>query len=67
MLALPVRSATLHGEGVICGPDGKSDFDRMRACFSRNGAAGGDRFAFLLTPAFATAFTRPLPRNPPRC
>jgi bifunctional non-homologous end joining protein LigD len=30
--ALPVRSV------VICGPDGKSDFDAMRACFSRQGA-----------------------------
>jgi ATP dependent DNA ligase domain/Bacterial transcriptional regulator len=38
MQALPVRSVVLDGEGVICGPDGKSDFDAMRACFSRNGA-----------------------------
>jgi bifunctional non-homologous end joining protein LigD len=38
LLALPVRSVVLDGEGVICGPDGKSDFDAMRACFSRNGA-----------------------------
>jgi ATP-dependent DNA ligase len=30
-----VRSVKLGGEGVICDPDGKSDFDRMRACFSR--------------------------------
>jgi len=36
--ALPVRSAVLDGEGVICGRDGMSDFDRMRACFSRQGA-----------------------------
>ena len=36
--SLPVRSVMLDGEGVICGPDGKSDFDRMRACFSRQGA-----------------------------
>jgi ATP-dependent DNA ligase len=28
----------LDGEGVICGADGKSDFDRMRACFSPQGA-----------------------------
>ena len=27
---MPVRSVVLDGEGVICGPDGKSDFDRMR-------------------------------------
>jgi bifunctional non-homologous end joining protein LigD len=42
MRALPVGSVTLDGEGVICGPDGKSDFDRMRACFSRSiaGCAG---------------------------
>src|ERR1700757_1543876 len=33
--ALSVRSAALDGEGVICGADGKSDFDAMRACFSR--------------------------------
>jgi bifunctional non-homologous end joining protein LigD len=36
--ALPVRSVVLDGEGVICGRDGKSEFDRMRACFSRQGA-----------------------------
>jgi hypothetical protein len=28
--ALPVRSAIIDGEGVICGPDGRTDFDRMR-------------------------------------
>ena len=32
---LPVRSVILDGEGVICGPDGVSDFDRIRAVFSR--------------------------------
>ena len=35
---LPVRSVILDGEGVICGPDGVSDFDRMRAVFSRKGS-----------------------------
>jgi ATP-dependent DNA ligase len=30
--------AILDGEGVICGPDGVSDFDRMRGMFSRKGA-----------------------------
>ena len=29
--ALPVRSVTIDGEGVICGPNGRSDFDRLRA------------------------------------
>jgi bifunctional non-homologous end joining protein LigD len=38
MRTLPVRSVVLDGEGVICGPEGKSDFDRMRACFGRDGA-----------------------------
>src|SRR5215470_1928217 len=46
--ALPVRSAILDGEGVICGPDGVSDFDRMRACFSRNGAPEAFLSAFDL-------------------
>jgi bifunctional non-homologous end joining protein LigD len=31
MQSLPVRSVVLDGEDVICGADGKSDFDRMRA------------------------------------
>jgi bifunctional non-homologous end joining protein LigD len=43
-----VRSVVLDGEGVICGPDGKSDFDRMRACFSRNGATEALLYAFDL-------------------
>ena len=48
LLALPVRSAVLDGEGVICGTDGKSDFDQMRACFSRDGAPEAFLYAFDL-------------------
>jgi ATP-dependent DNA ligase len=44
--ALPVRSAILDGEGVICGPDGASDFDRMRAVFSRKGSPDVFIYAF---------------------
>jgi bifunctional non-homologous end joining protein LigD len=40
--------AVLDGEGVICGPDGKSDFDCMRACFSRNWASEAFLYAFDL-------------------
>jgi bifunctional non-homologous end joining protein LigD len=46
--ALPVKSATLDGEGVICGPDGKSDFDRMRAVFNRRGSTEAFLYAFDL-------------------
>ena len=46
LLALPVRSAAIDGEGVIYGRDGKSDFDRMRACFSRYGAPEAFLYAF---------------------
>jgi bifunctional non-homologous end joining protein LigD len=46
MQSLPVRSVVLDGEGVICGADGKSDFDRMRACFSRHGAPEAFLYAF---------------------
>ena len=46
LLTLPVRSVVLDGEGVICGPDGKSEFDRMRACFSRQGAPQAFLYAF---------------------
>ena len=48
MQALPVKSAAIDGEGVICGRDGKSDFDRMRACFSRHGAPEAFLYAFDL-------------------
>ena len=44
--ALPVRSAILDGESVICGPDGVSDFDRMRAVFSRKGSPDVFLYAF---------------------
>ena len=27
---LRVKSVTLDGEGVVCGPNGVSDFDRLR-------------------------------------
>jgi bifunctional non-homologous end joining protein LigD len=43
-----VRSAVLDGEGVICGADGRSEFDRMRACFSREGAPEAFLYAFDL-------------------
>ena len=36
----------LDGEGVICGPDGVSDFDRMRAVFSRKGSPDVFLYAF---------------------
>jgi bifunctional non-homologous end joining protein LigD len=44
--ALPVRSLILSGEGVICGPDGISDFDRIRAVFSRKGSPDVFLYAF---------------------
>ena len=44
--ALPVRSVILDGEGVICGPDGASDFDRMRAVFGRKGSPDVFLYAF---------------------
>jgi bifunctional non-homologous end joining protein LigD len=46
--ALPVRSVTIDGEAVICGPDGKSDFDRMRAVFGRHGTRDTFLYAFDL-------------------
>ena len=39
---LPVASVTIDGEGVACGPDGVSDFERMRAAVRK-----GSRDAFL--------------------
>ena len=46
MRALPAKSVTLDGEVVICSPDGRSEFERMRACFSRQGASEAFLYAF---------------------
>jgi bifunctional non-homologous end joining protein LigD len=46
--ALPIRSVILDGRGVICGPDGVSDFDRMRAVFGRRGSPDAFLYAFDL-------------------
>src|SRR5436190_17340511 len=35
---LRVKSATIDGEGVVCRPDGVSDFDRLRAAVGRKGS-----------------------------
>ena len=48
MRALAARSVTLDGEVVICAPDGRSDFERMRAVFSRHGAPEALLYAFDL-------------------
>jgi bifunctional non-homologous end joining protein LigD len=48
MRALPVRSVTLDGEAVVCAPDGRSEFDRMRAVFGRNGSSEAFLYAFDL-------------------
>jgi bifunctional non-homologous end joining protein LigD len=44
--ALPVRSVILDSEGVICGPDGVSDFDRMRGMVGRKGSSDVFLYAF---------------------
>jgi bifunctional non-homologous end joining protein LigD len=48
MRALPVTSVTLDGEVVICGADGVSQFDRMRAVFGRAGSREAFLYAFDL-------------------
>jgi bifunctional non-homologous end joining protein LigD len=48
MRALPVTSATLDGEAVICGADGVSQFDRMRVVFGRKGSRDAILYAFDL-------------------
>jgi ATP-dependent DNA ligase len=41
LAALRVKSVTIDGEGVVCGPDGVSDFDRLRAAVGRKGSGKG--------------------------
>src|SRR6476620_12239263 len=38
LASLRVKSVTLDGEGVVCGADGVSDFDRLRAAVGRLGS-----------------------------
>ena len=45
---LRVKSMTLDGEGVVCGPDGVSDFDRLRAAVGRMGSRDAFLYAFDL-------------------
>jgi bifunctional non-homologous end joining protein LigD len=45
---LRVKSVTLDGEGVVCRPDGVSDFDRLRASVGRLGSRDAFLYAFDL-------------------
>jgi len=38
LAALRVKSVTLDGEGVVCDPDGVTDFDLLRAALGRKGS-----------------------------
>jgi ATP-dependent DNA ligase len=38
LMSLKVRSVTIDGEGVVCGPDGVTDFNRLRAALGRKGS-----------------------------
>ena len=48
LLALNVRSVTIDGEGVVCGPDSVTDFDRLRAAMGRKGSRQAFLYAFDL-------------------
>jgi bifunctional non-homologous end joining protein LigD len=47
-VALRVKSVTLDGEGVVCRPDGVTDFDRLRAAVGRLGSRDAFLYAFDL-------------------
>jgi len=46
LASLRVKSVTLDGEGVVCGADGVSDFDRLRAAVGRLGSRRVFLYAF---------------------
>lgn len=46
--ALRAKSVTIDGEGIVCGPDGVSDFDRLRAAVGRKGSRKAFLYAFDL-------------------
>jgi ATP-dependent DNA ligase len=43
---LRLKSVTIDGEGVVCRPDGVSDFDRLRAMVGRMGSREAFLYAF---------------------
>jgi bifunctional non-homologous end joining protein LigD len=43
---LRVKSVTIDGEGLVCRPDGVSDFDRLRAAVGRLGSRDAFLYAF---------------------
>ena len=45
---LRVKSVTLDGEGVVCRPDGVTDFDKLRAAVGRLGSRDAFLYAFDL-------------------
>ncbi len=45
---LRVKSVTIDGEGVVCSPNGVSDFDRLRAAVGRMGSRDAVLYAFDL-------------------
>jgi bifunctional non-homologous end joining protein LigD len=48
LAALRVKSVTLDGEGVVCGDDGVTDFNRLRTAVGRMGARDAFLYAFDL-------------------
>jgi bifunctional non-homologous end joining protein LigD len=48
LAALRVKSVTLDGEGVVCGEDGVTDFDRLRAAVGRLGSRDAFFYVFDL-------------------
>jgi bifunctional non-homologous end joining protein LigD len=46
LAALRVKSITPDGEGVVCGPDGVSDFDLLRVAVGRKGSRAAFLYAF---------------------
>jgi bifunctional non-homologous end joining protein LigD len=45
---LRVKSVTIDGEGVVCGRDGVTDFDLLRAAVGRKGSRDAFLYAFDL-------------------
>ena len=48
LAALKLKSVTIDGEGVVCGQDGVSDFDRLRSAVGRMGPRDAFLYAFDL-------------------
>jgi bifunctional non-homologous end joining protein LigD len=66
MCALPITSATIHAEGVVCNALGVTDFERLRAAVARRARMRRSYSLSTCSRSTATIFAESLGKSPAR-